>query len=50
VVAGLSAWGSRTIRAARVARGPSEDHVQTIRMFGCSSGRSVAINEPSARG
>jgi hypothetical protein len=49
--------GGRTVRleiavvpAARVARGPPEDQVQTVRVFGCSSGRSVAINGLSARG
>jgi hypothetical protein len=47
VVAGLSAWGSRTLRAARVAHGPSENQVRTVRVSGCSSGRYVAINGPS---
>jgi hypothetical protein len=50
VVARLSAWGSWTVRAARVAPGPSEDQVRTVRVFGCPSGRSVAINGPSTRG
>jgi hypothetical protein len=50
VVAGLSAWGSRTVRAARVARGSSKDQVRTVRMLGCLSGHSIAINGPSAHG
>jgi hypothetical protein len=47
---GLSTWGSWTVRAAPVARGPSEDQVQIVRVLGCESGRSVAINRLSARG
>jgi hypothetical protein len=50
VRAGLSAWSSRTVRAAPVARGLSEDPVRTVRVSGCASGGSVAINGLSARG
>jgi hypothetical protein len=35
---------------APVARGPSEDQVQTVRVSVCLFGRSVVINGPSARG
>jgi hypothetical protein len=41
VRAGLSAWGSRTVRAAPVARGPSEDQVWTIRYSSCATGGST---------
>jgi hypothetical protein len=45
-----SAWTSRTVRATPVAHGPSVDEVRTVRVLECSSGRSVDINGPSARG
>jgi hypothetical protein len=50
VRAGSSAQRSQTVRAARVARGPSEDQVWTMRAVGCLSRRFVAINRPSTRG
>jgi hypothetical protein len=33
----------RTVRAARVARGPSEDVVPTVRVWRCRLGRSVSF-------
>jgi hypothetical protein len=35
---------------APVFHGPSKDQVQTVHMLGCTSGRSVEINRPSALG
>jgi hypothetical protein len=37
VRAGLSAWDLRTVRAAPVARGPSEDQVRTVRYSRCAT-------------
>jgi hypothetical protein len=45
-----SAWSSRTVRAAPVARGPSEYRAQTVRSSRCASGASIANFGPSARG
>jgi hypothetical protein len=43
VFGGPSARTSRTFRAARVARGLSEDMVQAVRMRRCRLGRSVSV-------
>jgi hypothetical protein len=40
---GPSARTSRTVRAARVARRPSEDVVRTVRLLRCRLGRSVRV-------
>jgi hypothetical protein len=45
-----SAWTSRTVRAARVAHGPSEDKARTVRSSRCASGGSVVFFGLSARG
>jgi hypothetical protein len=39
---GPSAWTSRTVCAARVARGPYKDKARTVRLSGCSTGGSMA--------
>jgi hypothetical protein len=43
VFGGQSAWTSRTVRAARVACGPSEDVVQTVRVWRCRLGCSASV-------
>jgi hypothetical protein len=38
-----SAWTSRIIRAAPVARGPSEDRARTVRYSRCTTGGSASF-------
>jgi hypothetical protein len=46
---GPSAWTSRTVRVALVARGPSEDRARTIRYSRCVTGGSAFFFGPSVR-
>jgi hypothetical protein len=45
---GQSAGTSQTVRAARVARGSSEDVVRTVRVWRCRLGVLLVFNGPSA--